>query len=337
MIKKYIFVLVMFFAFFVAGCKETENANNIQNSEGEYGTLDKSNIQNDFELLRTKTGYQTALNEIQKSAIFNGATSDTAQFIKEHGQRIVNWTGDITHIATSHGGDEVWTEIVSSNGVSYRMHDIPDYSPIYRQLSSLREGQTVLFTGVIQQSGSGKWERSFTESGSLKNPEFKIEFENIIALKHGEIISPRMENVREINKKKALMDGEAVNTVSPEVGAYEAVGETLTRDGKIKNDASGKQTSDDVIENSITVEDPGIDCSRAKSHVENLICTAPELVVADSDMTSAYRAAFRRSKNKNDLADFQDSWIKFNRDRCQDVECLILSYRERMNSLQEIQ
>lgn len=264
MIKKYIFVLVIFFAFFVTGCKEAENANNIQNSEGEYSTLDNSNIQNDFELLRKKTEYQTALNEIQKSAIFNRATSDTAQFIKEHGNRIVNWTGDITHIATSHGGDAVWTEIVSSNGVSYRMHDIPEYSPIYRQLSSLREGQTVLFTGIIQESGSGKWERSFTESGSFKNPEFKIEFENIIALKHGEIISPRMEDVREISKKKALMDGEAVNAVSPEAGGYEAIGEALTRDDKIKNGSSGKQTSDDLIEKSITVEDPGIDCSIAK-------------------------------------------------------------------------
>jgi hypothetical protein len=149
------------------------------------------NIQKEFEGLRTSlvTGYDAAINQIQKSAIFEKANSNTGQFISQHGRGIVGWTGKLTRLSSSHGGDTASVEI-SSDGVSYRMSDIPRSSSPYQQLSTLRAGQMVRFTGQLKNNSSGKWEISLTERGSLTSPEFLIDIQRIESAEDGKFVLP---------------------------------------------------------------------------------------------------------------------------------------------------
>ena len=138
-------------------------------------------FQNEFETSRTSklTAYISAINEIQKSAIFKQANVDTASILSKTGGNIAGWTGKIRSIVTSHGGSDVRVGILTSNNVEYNSDvPIPFGSPIYNQVSTLTKGQPVVFSGRIIQN-SGGYERSITEEGSLETPEFNVEFTSI--------------------------------------------------------------------------------------------------------------------------------------------------------------
>ena len=137
-----------------------------------------------FELARTGKlqEYKDASNEIQKSRIFNQANKETKIFISQYGSYINQWVGTISSISTSHGGSEVSVKIKSFNGVTYGsnpLEPILSSSPIYHQLSILKEGQVVQFSGSLLPHDGENWEYSFTERGSLEEPDFIISFESI--------------------------------------------------------------------------------------------------------------------------------------------------------------
>jgi uncharacterized protein len=77
-----------------------------------------------------------------------------------------------------------------------------------------------------------------------------------------------------------------------------------------------------------------IDCSRARTNVEKLLCTSTELGQLDDQMVRAFRETFLRSKDQNALMDDQRNWVKTVRDNCNDSHCLRDAYAQRIEALQ---
>ena len=141
----------------------------------------ETSFQDEFEISRTGklSAYNSAANEIQKSAIFNQANEDTAYNVSKIGGLINRWSGKINSITTSHAGKEALVTILSDNNVEYTSDsEILIDSPIYKKLSTIKEGQHVIFSGKIVPNFNG-FERSITEHGSLRKPEFNVEFTSI--------------------------------------------------------------------------------------------------------------------------------------------------------------
>lgn len=118
--------------------------------------------------------YKNAINDIQKSDIFNSANKRTVDIIQGIGEVIDSWEGIITSIITAHGGKEVMVRI-TQNGNTYKSDDIVMGSPVYNQLSTLAEGQHVVFSGRFLRDLDGSYETSLTEAGSLRAPAYRIE------------------------------------------------------------------------------------------------------------------------------------------------------------------
>ena len=75
------------------------------------------------------------------------------------------------------------------------------------------------------------------------------------------------------------------------------------------------------------------DCSRAKSNAEKLLCSNPRLAVADERMALAFRGAIHRGADRRLLMETQRDWIHDARDVCNDVECMLKAYEERISDL----
>ena len=317
--------------FSVIGCGKSDHSvgsPDADNAGVTYGVPAKENIQNEFEVMRTKTGYEDAINQIKKSAIFNKANFDTDEFIKMHGQHISNWSGKIDTIATSHGGRDAWVKIVSSNGAIYRMHDILNSSSIYRQLDNLVEGQNVQFTGVIQSRGAGKWESSLTERGSLKDPEFNIEFEIISALKNGVFVNPTMEEIK-TGMDRASLAKEAESLASPGADANQPADDSLVIDGRVRNEENWRQPSGDVIVDTNARGSPSFDCAKARSTAEKIICSDDQLSSLDTELAGLLAQAKQESSDKKNLLEETRAAWNFREVNCKDKSCLLDWYADR--------
>ncbi|MFN0313913.1 MAG: hypothetical protein ACKVQA_02575 [Burkholderiales bacterium] len=80
-----------------------------------------------------------------------------------------------------------------------------------------------------------------------------------------------------------------------------------------------------------------LDCSRAKTNVEKLLCSSQRAAAADQDMALAFRTAFARTGDRSALLSDQKRWQESVRDQCLDVPCLLQVYRERTSELEDIQ
>jgi uncharacterized protein len=76
-----------------------------------------------------------------------------------------------------------------------------------------------------------------------------------------------------------------------------------------------------------------LDCSRAKTNVEKLLCSNPRLAEADERLAFAFRGAIRRGADSKALMEAQGVWIREARDVCNDVECMLRAYEERISDL----
>jgi uncharacterized protein len=72
-----------------------------------------------------------------------------------------------------------------------------------------------------------------------------------------------------------------------------------------------------------------IDCSRARSNAEKLICSSSRLGAADEMMARAFRDAIRRGRDAHAMMDSQRKWVEEVRDVCNDVDCMLKAYEER--------
>ena len=76
-----------------------------------------------------------------------------------------------------------------------------------------------------------------------------------------------------------------------------------------------------------------IDCSRAKSNVDKLICSSSRASAAENQMAWSYRAALQRGVDPQMLRRSQHEWQEQVRDICNDVPCLIKAFDERGGEL----
>ena len=76
-----------------------------------------------------------------------------------------------------------------------------------------------------------------------------------------------------------------------------------------------------------------LDCSRAKTNAEKLLCSNSRLARADERLAFAFRGAIRRGADPKELMETQRIWIRDARDVCNDVECMLKAYEERISDL----
>jgi hypothetical protein len=149
----------------------------------------EKNIQIEFESARYKfyKQYKDAENEIRQSNIFNDSRAHTCVFYKKYGSAFKNWSGIVKTISTDQGGDEVFFEIVSKDqNIKIEYSDILKRKDrLYNYISTLKEGDKVNFSFTFSKEGISTNvdecfnETSFTELGSLEEPEFSVIFNSI--------------------------------------------------------------------------------------------------------------------------------------------------------------
>ena len=76
-----------------------------------------------------------------------------------------------------------------------------------------------------------------------------------------------------------------------------------------------------------------MDCSRANSNAEKLLCSNSRLAEADERMALAFRGAIRRGADPRMLMEAQRAWLHDARDVCNDVACMLEAYEERISDL----
>ena len=76
------------------------------------------------------------------------------------------------------------------------------------------------------------------------------------------------------------------------------------------------------------------DCGRAKSNAEKMLCSNPRLAQADQRMALAYRTAIRQGGDPKLLMETQRTWIEESRDLCNDADCMLKAYEERIAQLE---
>ncbi len=76
-----------------------------------------------------------------------------------------------------------------------------------------------------------------------------------------------------------------------------------------------------------------LDCSHAKTNTEKMLCSNTRLAEADDRLAVAYRGAMRRGADPKELMEAQRIWIRAARDVCNDAECMLKAYEERISDL----
>ncbi|MFN6970464.1 MAG: lysozyme inhibitor LprI family protein [Rheinheimera sp.] len=73
------------------------------------------------------------------------------------------------------------------------------------------------------------------------------------------------------------------------------------------------------------------DCELAQSASEKLICSSPELSKLDEELARQYKSRLTTANNPIALKSEQRRWLKQLREQCQDTQCYIQAYNERMS------
>lgn len=77
-----------------------------------------------------------------------------------------------------------------------------------------------------------------------------------------------------------------------------------------------------------------MDCSRATSNAEKMLCSNSRLMRADEALALAWRDAIRRGVDPGELATTQRTWLREVRDVCNDVDCMLRAYQDRTADLE---
>jgi len=76
-----------------------------------------------------------------------------------------------------------------------------------------------------------------------------------------------------------------------------------------------------------------IDCSRAKTNADLMICSNSRLAAAQEEMAWTFRQDWRRGVDQSLLRDSQRSWYENERNVCKDAHCLLKAFDERSAEL----
>jgi uncharacterized protein len=77
-----------------------------------------------------------------------------------------------------------------------------------------------------------------------------------------------------------------------------------------------------------------LDCSRARSNAEKMLCSNGRLALAEERMAYAFREAIRRGVDPSELMQSQRRWTSEIRDACNEVECMLKAYEDRTAELE---
>lgn len=77
------------------------------------------------------------------------------------------------------------------------------------------------------------------------------------------------------------------------------------------------------------------DCNLAKTNIENIICSEPEVSRLDEKLSSIYSHAMDKLKNTKDLKKDQLNWMK-ERDMCETKDCIIHAYTHRVDAIEAL-
>jgi len=76
-----------------------------------------------------------------------------------------------------------------------------------------------------------------------------------------------------------------------------------------------------------------IDCSRAKTNADLMICSNSKLAAAQEEMAWVFRQAVRRGVDQILLRDSQRNWYENERNVCNDASCLLKAFNDRSAEL----
>ena len=90
-----------------------------------------------------------------------------------------------------------------------------------------------------------------------------------------------------------------------------------------------------LTESSIEYFAPSFNCTKAITNLERLICSSKELSELDLRLAKAYKIAMNATTDKNTLKSEQIYWRKNERDSCNDIQCISISYKNRIQQLEQ--
>ena len=77
-----------------------------------------------------------------------------------------------------------------------------------------------------------------------------------------------------------------------------------------------------------------LDCSRARSNAEKMVCSSSRLALAEERMAYAFRDAIRHGTDPSALMQSQRRWTTEICDACNEVECMLKAYEDRTAELE---
>jgi uncharacterized protein len=78
------------------------------------------------------------------------------------------------------------------------------------------------------------------------------------------------------------------------------------------------------------------DCEKATRSIEKLICSDPAISQLDTELGMAYKAAMKKTEDKDALKYQQRTWLKSHLNLCKDSACLTSVYAQRIEQLNSI-
>lgn len=78
-----------------------------------------------------------------------------------------------------------------------------------------------------------------------------------------------------------------------------------------------------------------MDCSRARTGVEKMLCSSQRAAAAEQRMALAFRAAFGHTADREALRADQQRWQSSVRDACTEIDCLLKAFEERIAELED--
>lgn len=75
------------------------------------------------------------------------------------------------------------------------------------------------------------------------------------------------------------------------------------------------------------------DCTKAKSTVDQLICSDADLAGRDIELAALYRRAKQRASDPDAVEEEQADWVALKRNACRTTKCLFAVYAQRKHEL----
>lgn len=89
-----------------------------------------------------------------------------------------------------------------------------------------------------------------------------------------------------------------------------------------------------IVIQTIPAYSASFDCKKAKTAVEKMICSDESLSKLDEELAKVYAQALTAVPDRNTLKKEQREWVKNKRNTCNDTNCLLISYKNRITKLE---